>query len=170
MTADITVHRVLGQSPEELIRLLGEPEVAQRRATAVPDLHGELLTLALDDGPDGPRGLRMALTATMPSTWLAGLGGTPRLIRTEIWRRAGTGYVADVDLQVQGLPVTCTGTSRVEPEGAGSALSMLLHLRVDVPVLGAMVEGKIAERIKAVTTAELQVLQELADGRADPST
>lgn len=163
MATDVTVQRVFERSPAELIAMLGDPAVAQRRATAVPELDGELLSLTLDEGPDGPQGLRMALAATMPAAWLGGMAGAPRLIRTELWRRADGGYVGDVDLQVQALPVSCTGTTRVTPEGAGSALSMTLHLRVDIPVLGAMVEGKIADRIRAAISAELQALQELAD-------
>lgn len=165
MATSFTIRQVFGLPPGDLFGLLGEPEVARRRATAVPDFNGELLALTRDDGPDGLRGLRMAVAATMPSSWLGGMAGTPRLIRTENWRAEGDGYAGDVDLLVEGLPVTCGGTTRLEPDGAGSALSMDLDLSVDVPMLGPMVEAKVADRIRAAMGAELEVLQDVADGR-----
>ena len=157
MATGFTVRQVFGLTPEGLFGVLGRPEVARRRATAVPELNGELLTLTTDGDA-----LRMAVAATMPAAWLGGMAGTPRLIRTETWRRAGEGYRGDVELLAEGLPVTCAGTTRMEPDGTGSALSMDLHLDVEIPVLGPVVEGKVADRISDVMAAELRVLRELA--------
>lgn len=67
---------------------------------------------------------------------------------------------ATVNAEVNGFPVTFTGTQKLAAEGDGSALATNVDVAVKVPMMGAMLEPKVAEAVKAIYSREADLITE----------
>lgn len=128
----------------EIEAVLARADLAEWQwlADALPDMAGAL-TLA---GRIGPEGQRWALTG-VDATWEGGEvrgGGTVHLA-------AGPLRLDDVDLEVEGVPVTALDPFLADPLGVAGDVTG--RLRLDGPLTDLRVEGELALRTGRITQA-----------------
>lgn len=166
MTIRRTLTWTIPGDPADILRRLGDPAVAQRRVTAEPTLHAEVVELATDT-PDGAA-LVMTVSAGIPQGWVparvaAGLPGQPRVVRREVWRLADDGTAAaTMTVEVEAIPATSmTAGARLEPQAAGrSTLTYEVQLDVAIPLVGAVVERAVIEQICRSYDKEAAVIRD----------
>ncbi|HEU0127194.1 MAG TPA: DUF2505 domain-containing protein, partial [Pseudonocardiaceae bacterium] len=110
----------------------------------------ELVSWQEDD-----RGTTVGLRQTVPASALPSfvrsvLRGDLTIHRTETWTSNG-GTVHSV---VDGAPGTITGTMHLDPDPAGSVLSMQLEATVPVPLIGGKVEKSITDGVSKLMDSE----------------
>lgn len=158
------------QSPQQLFDLLASEDVVRARGAA--DGMGTRLLSHEVSGSGVDRVIRIVTATDIPLDWLPGavrsrLGETPRVERTETWalepHAAEKGGEARTPLEFSfsGLPVSGSGTSRLTPDGAGSRFDTDLSVRVDVPLIGALIERSMAPRLGTALDAEAKFYSSL---------
>lgn len=174
MTTRRTLTWTIPGTPERILRRLGDPEVAARRAAADPTLEGRVIELTTD-APDGSL-LVMAVTAQIPSGWVpdrlaSALPAQPRIVRREAWRLVDGGdAMAEVTVRLESIPVTTMAVEAAlaaQPgatggAGASPASTLAYDIRLDVglPFVGAAIERAIIEQIGRAYDAEAAVIRE----------
>ena len=73
-------------------------------------------------------------------------------------RRISWGPLVDAD--VTGMPVTFSGTQKLTPAGDGSAIVTGADVTVNVPMMGAILEPKVAAAVDGLFQKEAGILQE----------
>ncbi|MFO6504989.1 DUF2505 domain-containing protein [Corynebacterium freneyi] len=73
---------------------------------------------------------------------------------------------ATVTADVTGMPVTFSGTQKLSPAGDGSAIVTGADVTVNVPMMGAILEPKVAAAVDGIFQREAAVLQEYLAGNA----
>ena len=73
---------------------------------------------------------------------------------------AGDSADATVDADVTGMPVTFSGTQKLTPAGDGSAIVTGADVTVNVPMMGAILEPKVAAAVDGLFQKEAGILQE----------
>lgn len=160
-----TIHRTypIGLSPEAFLRAIASEAVIERRAAndglGTTVVVHEILDAAGDlDG--GEPQTHIVLSTDVPMSWLppivaSRLEEVPRVVREERWARGQSGVVrSPLTFEFPGMPVTCTGEGVLRADGAGSVLDLVLRLRVDVPLVGRLVERAVAPRMVTALDAE----------------
>ena len=129
---------------------LASPEFVRRRSEAV-GLGTQVVTL--DAGADS---VRIVTAGEVPLDWLPGairsrFSEAPTVERHEEWVREGDGARSPLTFAFSGMPVTCGGEARLTPagtdDGDGCRLDIELSVRVDVPLVGGLVERAVGPQI-----------------------
>ncbi|MDO4609892.1 DUF2505 domain-containing protein [Corynebacterium sp.] len=68
------------------------------------------------------------------------------------------GATATVSAEVSGFPVSFTGSQKLAPEGDGSAISASVDVTVSIPMMGAMLEPKVAGAVQGLFEREAEML------------
>ncbi|WP_448851682.1 DUF2505 domain-containing protein [Corynebacterium sp. 335C] len=77
----------------------------------------------------------------------------------------GDGATATISSEVNGFPVSFTGSQKLSPEGDGSAIAASVDVTVSIPMMGAMLEPKVAEAVKGIYEREAQMLAQYISER-----
>lgn len=165
MTTKRTMSWTFSGSPEEVLRRCGDPQVAQARAQADPNLQAEVTRLETDTA-DGAV-LAVEMTGAIPRGWLpdrvsSAMGEGPRITRREAWYLADDGGAyADVQFRFDNVPATTmTGSARLAPHGAGaSELTYRLELDITIPMFGSMIENAVLSHVAGAFDKEAHVIQ-----------
>lgn len=174
MTTRRTLTWIIPGSPEEILRRMGDPDVAARRAAADPALEARVTELATNTS-DGSA-LVMALTGQVPSGWVpdrvaSALPAQPRIVRREAWRLADDGdAAAEVTVRLEAIPATSMtveaalaalpGSATDAGAGPASTLTYDLRLDVGIPFVGAVIERAVMEQIARAYDAEAAVIRD----------
>lgn len=141
---------VIPTTRDGFLAALASPELVRRRSEAV-GLGTQVVTHQA-----GPQSVRIVTAGEVPLDWLPSgvtsrLSGTPTVERHEEWVRDDDGARSPLTFAFSGLPVTCAGEARLTPDGRGAGdgcrLDVDLTLRVDVPLVGGLVERAVAPQV-----------------------
>lgn len=144
-------------SPAAFLAAVASPDLVRRRSEAV-GLGTRVVTHEA-----GPESVRIVTAGEVPLDWLPGavtsrLSGTPTVERHEEWVRDGDEARSPLTFTFSGLPVTCDGDARLTSAGPstgdGSRLEIELTVRVDVPLVGGLVERAVAPQVGRALDAE----------------
>jgi len=137
-------------TPDAFLAALASPDLVRRRSEAV-GLGTEVVTHKAT-----PQSVRIVTSGEVPLDWLPAavtsrLSGTPTVQRHEEWVRDGEGARSPLTFAFSGMPVTCAGDARLSPDSSGAEtgcrLDIDLTLRVDVPLVGGLVERAVAPQV-----------------------
>ena len=71
-----------------------------------------------------------------------------RIIDDTTWRREGTQWVGDYEVQVAGIPGQVRGKSTLAPSAKGCQYESNFEVTARIPLVGAKLEGIVADRIE----------------------
>jgi len=78
---------------------------------------------------------------------------------TEVWRREGDYHVADIEVEIKGVPVKIAGTKALSAEKKGSKVEWHFAVTSGVPLLGRVIAGFAAEQLKGTLEDEAAILK-----------
>lgn len=99
---------------------------------------------------------RTLSTASFPSQFKSMVGHTLEIVETQAWATPGSdgGRVADLTVEIKGLPVGLTGTLTAAPSGNQTQMTLAGDLKARVPFIGAKIEQAAAPAIIAAIRSE----------------
>jgi hypothetical protein len=107
--------------------------------------------------------LRIGVARKMPASPPAALR---RLVpamndvsHTEDWRADGDGHVADIAVEIKGVPVKIRGTKAVRPEKGGCAIEWEFEVTSGIPLLGGLIATFAGEQLKDNLEDEYRILK-----------
>ncbi|MGW7684062.1 DUF2505 domain-containing protein [Kribbella sp. NPDC054772] len=94
------------------------------------------------------------------------VGSTLELAQSKVWHRADVNGAreADVDGELTGVPVKLIGTTRIVPDGRGTAQAFDLQVTASVPVVGGRLEQLVADAVRARLEKKFEVARSWLDG------
>jgi hypothetical protein len=166
MTQRIRRDDDLPLSPEGLVDRLRDRAVVEARGAA-----DGLGTRVVRHEPTAD-GVLVTVATALPVDWLptvvrGRLTADPTVERTEEWTVGPGGAASPLRFDFSGMPVTGSGLARLTPTPGGSHLTVEVDVTVDVPVVGALVEGAVAPRVVAALDAEAAFYRSLGAPDAD---
>jgi hypothetical protein len=107
--------------------------------------------------------VRIAITRKMPVNPPAAIRRfvppTNAVSHTEHWRADGDHYVADIIVDIKGVPVKIKGTKALVPEKGGCAVEWDFDVTSGVPLLGGVLAAFGAEQLKSNLEDEYRILK-----------
>jgi hypothetical protein len=107
--------------------------------------------------------VRIRITRKMPVNPPAAIRllvpSTNDVSHTENWRADDDGHVADIIVEIQGVPVTIKGTKALRPEKSGCAIEWEFDVTSGVPLLGSVLAAFGAEQLKGNLEDEYRILK-----------
>jgi hypothetical protein len=79
----------------------------------------------------------------------------------EQWRAEGDGRIADIDIDIKGVPVKIRGTKALMPEKAGCAVEWKFDVTCGIPLLGGPIAAFAGQQIEKNLEDEYKVLKKL---------
>ena len=104
-------------------------------------------------------GITRKMPANPPAAIRRFVPATNDVSHTEIWRADGDGYVADIVVDIKGVPVKIKGTKALLAEKSGCAIEWEFEVTSGVPLLGSLVVGFAAEELKGNLEDEYRILK-----------
>ena len=104
-------------------------------------------------------GIRRKMPANPPSAIRRFVPATNDVSHTESWRVDGEGYLADIVVDIKGVPVTIKGTKALLAEKNGCAIEWEFEVTSGVPLLGGLVAAFAAEELKGNLEHEYRILK-----------
>ncbi len=109
--------------------------------------------------------LRIRIARKMPSNPPAAIRrlvpATNEVSHTEEWRADGDGHVADIVVDIRGVPVHMKGTKSLRPEKGGCAIEWEFDVTSSVPLLGGILAAFGAEQLRGNLEDEYRILKSL---------
>lgn len=84
---------------------------------------------------------------------------TNEVSHTEVWAANGTGYSADIVVEIKGVPVKIVGTKTLQPEKGGSSVQWQFDITSGIPLLGGMIAAFAGDELKQTLEDEYNVLR-----------
>lgn len=81
---------------------------------------------------------------------------------TEVWRREGDYHVADIVVEIKGVPVKIAGTKALIPDKKTCAVEWHFDVTSGVPLVGRLLAGFAAEQLKGNLEDEAAILKKKA--------
>jgi hypothetical protein len=78
---------------------------------------------------------------------------------TEDWRAEDSGHVAEIVVDIRGVPIKITGTKALRPEKGGCAIEWEMEVTSAVPLLGGVLASFGAEQLKHNLENEYRILK-----------
>lgn len=99
---------------------------------------------------------RTMSTASFPSQFKSLVGDTLEIIETQAWGASGSDgtRLADLTVQIKGLPIGLTGTLSAEPSGVTTVMQVCGELKARIPLIGAKIEQAAAPSIVSAIESE----------------
>lgn len=129
--------------PARVFAMLADPEFRRRSGEAMEvisadvrlDRDGDGFTLVIDQQQN---------TKDLPGFARAIAGESTHVIQREVWESAAGGTLV---IESPGLPITTSGTIRLEPRGAGTTEVVELEIKVKLPLIGGKLEKLMADKV-----------------------
>jgi hypothetical protein len=150
MTSRLELRHHYPEPPERVRQVLTDPAYLHDKLRTVGGPRAELVSRDEDQ-----RGVTIVARQAVPDNALPSFvrSMVPHgltIHRTEIWTSAGGSMSAVMD----GAPGTVTGTMRLQPDPAGSVLSLYVEATVALPLVGGKVERAIIDGVGKLMDAE----------------
>lgn len=170
MPTDLHVVQNYPADPDTVFGRFSDRVFLQGRLEAAGGINPEITSLQTA-GDGAARTIVMATSQAIPASVMppmvaSMLPGDPIILRTEKWKVADDGYVADFDVVIKNAPATLTGTMALSPSGTGSTLTLTGRATVPIPLFGGKLESIIIEQVEKLLTAERNYTEQALAGRS----
>lgn len=78
---------------------------------------------------------------------------------TERWRLEGDTHIADIEVDIKGVPVRIRGTKALKPEKSGCSIEWKFHVTSGIPLLGGLLAGFAGEQLRGNLEDEFKILK-----------
>ena len=104
---------------------------------------------------------RLRVSRTMPANPPAAI---KRLVpaTNEVWRADGNGHVADIAVEIKGVPVKITGTKALRPEKGGCSVEWTFDVTSGLPLVGSVIASFAGAELERNLADEYKVLKTMA--------
>jgi hypothetical protein len=106
---------------------------------------------------------RLSVSRTMPANPPAAIKrlvpATNEVSHTEAWRADGKGYVADIAVEIKGVPVKITGTKALQPEKGGCSVEWKFDVTSGLPLVGGVIASFAGAELERNLADEYKVLK-----------
>jgi len=110
--------------------------------------------------------VRLRISRTMPANPPAAIKrlvpATNDVSHTEAWRADGKGHVADITVEIKGVPVKITGTKSLRPEKGGCSVEWTFEVTSGLPLIGSVIASFAAAELEKNLADEYKVLKAMA--------
>ncbi len=112
------------------------------------------------DGGVTVHGYRVVPTRDMPTAVVAAAGESLRITETQTWRppAADGSRTGEIEMTVDGLPLTMRGRTVLAPAAGGSSLTLEGDLTCGLPIVGRRIEKAAAPVIEGAFDDEAALL------------
>lgn len=108
---------------------------------------------------------KLRVSRTMPANPPAAIKrlvpATNEVSHTEAWRADGKGYVADIAVEIKGVPVKITGTKALQPEKSGCSVEWKFDVTSGLPLVGGIIASFAGAELEKNLADEYKVLKAL---------
>lgn len=166
MATSLQLSKSYRHGPERLAAMLADEEFHRRKVKAIggPDSR----VLAFDTDPTSGRTTVTTRQSfgpqTVPSVVRRFLRGDLVIERTERWSLGPAQCRGEATVRVPGAPADGTASMTVRGSDGGSRLTVEITVRVAVPIVGGVIEGIAADKIRSSTEDEHRFIGEWLDG------
>ncbi|HTG77162.1 MAG TPA: DUF2505 domain-containing protein [Steroidobacteraceae bacterium] len=109
---------------------------------------------------------RLRVSRTMPANPPAAIKrlvpATNEVSHTEAWRADGNGHVADIAVEIKGVPVKITGTKALRPEKGGCSVEWTFDVTSGLPLVGSVIASFAGAELEKNLADEYKVLKTMA--------
>ena len=109
---------------------------------------------------------RLAISRTMPANPPAAIRrlvpATNDVAHTEAWRADGKGYIADIAVEIKGVPVKITGTKALKPDKSGCSVEWNFDVTSGLPLVGSVIASFAGAELEKNLADEYKVLKTMA--------
>jgi len=110
--------------------------------------------------------VRLKVSRTMPANPPAAIKrlvpATNQVSHTETWRADGDGHVADIAVEISGVPVKITGTKALRPAKGGCSVEWTFDVTSGLPLVGGVIASFAGAEIEKNLADEYKVLKAMA--------
>ncbi|MGI8415023.1 MAG: DUF2505 domain-containing protein [Nakamurella sp.] len=160
MSTDLPTVQTFAAAPEVIFAKYSDRAFLDGRLQAAGGLDPQVTTLeSSGDGAD--QALRIVTQQAIPASVLPSMvsslmPGDPLIVRTENWRPAGGGYVADFDVLIKGAPASLKGTMTLAAGSTADSSTVTIdgQASVPIPLFGGKIESVIVEQVDKLLKAE----------------
>jgi Protein of unknown function (DUF2505) len=141
--------------PDRLFALFCERSFIEARLEASGGLDPQIMTMDVSDTALDLVTRQGIPAEVLPSIVSSFISGNPSTQRTENWRAAAGGYVAELRVTIHGAPASLKGSMTLAPRGNdGSTLMVNADAVVGVPIFGGKIEKVIVEQLTELLDKE----------------
>jgi hypothetical protein len=110
--------------------------------------------------------VRLKVSRTMPANPPAAIKrlvpATNQVSHTETWRADGDGHVADIAVEIRGVPVKITGTKALRPAKGGCSVEWTFDVTSGLPLVGGVIASFAGAELEKNLADEYKVLKTMA--------
>jgi len=110
--------------------------------------------------------VRLKISRTMPANPPAAIKrlvpATNQVSHTETWRADGDGHVADIAVEIRGVPVKITGTKALRPAKGGCSVEWTFDVTSGLPLVGGVIASFAGAELEKNLADEYKVLKAMA--------
>jgi len=110
--------------------------------------------------------VRLKISRTMPANPPAAIKrlvpATNQVSHTETWRADGDGHVADIAVEIRGVPVKITGTKALRPAKGGCSVEWTFDVTSGLPIVGGVIASFAGAELEKNLADEYKVLKAMA--------
>jgi hypothetical protein len=109
---------------------------------------------------------RLRISRTMPANPPAAIKrlvpATNEVSHTEAWRSDGDGHIADISVEIKGVPVKIIGTKALLPEKGGCSVEWKFDVTSGLPLVGGIIASFAGAELEKNLSDEYRVLKTMA--------
>mgnify|MGYP001197196687 CR=1 FL=1 len=135
------------KSQEAVYAELGGTDVKVRREGRAPNVK---LRISRKEPANPPAAIRKFVPSTS------------EVSHAEDWAADGTGYSADIVVEIKGVPVKIAGTKALRTEKGGCGIEWNFDVTSGIPLLGGIIASFAASEIEKKLEQEFRVLKSMA--------
>ena len=110
--------------------------------------------------------VRLRVSRTMPANPPAAIKrlvpATNEVSHTEAWRADGKGYVAEIVVEIKGVPVKIAGSKALKPEKSGCSVEWAFDVTSGLPLVGSIIASFAGAELEKNLADEYKVLKAMA--------
>ena len=110
--------------------------------------------------------VRLRVSRTMPANPPAAIKrlvpATNEVSHTEAWRAEGNGHIADIAVDIKGVPVKFTGTKALRPDKSGCSGEWTFDVTSGLPLVGSVIASFAGAELEKNLADEYKVLKAMA--------
>ncbi len=107
--------------------------------------------------------VKLSISRTMPANPPAAIRrfvpATNEVSHTEAWRADGKGHVADIAVEIKGVPVKIKGTKALRPEKGGCSVEWTFDVSSGLPLVGSVIASFAGAELEKNLADEYKVLK-----------
>jgi Protein of unknown function (DUF2505) len=140
--------------PETVAKLLHDPEYLKRRSEAAGETNVEVKVEEVGDG--------MHVTVArdrevdLPAFAKKMFSPQSRIVEDTTWRRQGGSWVAEYQVQVNGMPGEVRGKTTLTASAKGTIYESSFSVTARIPIVGGKLESVVADRLEETFRANAE--------------